>query len=267
MRSFRHQIACSLAVAVVFAGTAGCSPAPAYQDEMPTHDVVQPEETAEAVGSADVDGAMSQPDVDVDAEIDDGARPSDDTADADVVTQMLIYTGSIVLAVYKVDERVDAAIELTEELGGYVAELTSRKLTLRVPSESFRDAMDALSELGDVLDSAWQAHDVAEEYRDLQVRLQNALDVRDRLAQLLDETETIEEALRIEEELQRVIAEIEEIRSELEFLEHRTAYSTIEVEFRAIEVEELPDDRVQLPFRWLDDLGIESLLEAPERYR
>ena len=181
--------------------------------------------------------------------------------------QQLIYTGGLVLAIYDVEATQSEAVATVEDLGGYVAERSSNHLIARVPAEKFREALQALENLGDVLDKNWKAQDVTDQMRDLDIRLRNAMQLRDRLEQLLEEVETIEEALKIESELERITLEIERIRGTLRTMEDRIAYSTIQVTFDAIELADVPDDEFLLPFNWLYNLGLESLLRAPEMYR
>lgn len=181
--------------------------------------------------------------------------------------QLLIYSGALVLAIYEVEQTQDQAVELVEEMGGYVSTRTSKSLVARVPAEKFRDAMEELGELGDVLDRSWQAQDVTEEVRDLDIRLRNALELRNRLEALLEEVETIEEALQIEAELERITLEVERIRGQLQSFEDRIAYSTIEISFRAKRTDEVPTDDFLLPYQWLNTLGLQSILRAPGVYR
>lgn len=181
--------------------------------------------------------------------------------------QLLIYSGGLVVAIYQVEETQEKAIALVEEMGGYVSTRTSNSLIARVPAPKFRDAMDALAELGDTLDRRWKAQDVSEEVRDLDIRLRNLLGLRDRLVVLLEKVETIEEALKIEAELERITLEIERIRGQLKSFEDRIAYSTIEVSFRAKGGEDVPKEDFLLPFKWLNTLGLKSLLRSPRMYR
>ncbi len=181
--------------------------------------------------------------------------------------QLLIYTGSLVLAIYEVDETQERIVDAVEEMGGYVSERSSSQLTVRVPAELFRDAMAALSKMGDVLDTSWRAQDVTEEVRDLEIRLRNARQLRDRLEGLLEEAETVADALEIERELERVTLEIERILGQLASFEDRIAYSTIEISFRPIEIDEVPREDFMLPFTFFDQLGLESLMRVPRRYR
>ncbi|MFP4598933.1 MAG: DUF4349 domain-containing protein [Persicimonas sp.] len=144
---------------------------------------------------------------------------------------------------------------------------TSTTLTARVPAAKFRSAMEQFGELGDVLDRSWQAQDVTDQVRDLDIRLRNALGLRDRLAALLDDAESVEDALKIESELERITLEIERIRGQLKSFKDRIAYSTIQVSFSAKRTNDVPKEDFLLPFDWLNTLGLQSLLRAPQVYR
>ena len=176
--------------------------------------------------------------------------------------QRLIFTGRVILAIYDVESTQIRAIELVDELEGYVSKRSSEQLTVRVPAASFRVALDGLAELGDTLDMTWEAQDVSEQMRDLEIRLKNSLELRDRLETLLERADTVEEALKIETELERVTLEVERIRGQLESFEDRVAYSTIIVEFRTIRDDDVPDDDFVLPVAWVNDLGMRSLLQS-----
>lgn len=173
---------------------------------------------------------------------------------------LLIYNGTVVLAVYDVEAKQTEAITLIEAMGGFAAERSSSYLKFRIPAERFREALDALATLGDVLSVDWNAEDVTEEFRDLDIRLANAMQMRGRLEDLLTRAQTVEEALAIEAELERVTLEIERIRGRLRMLEDLIAYSTIVLSFQQTYVAGVPEASYRLPFTWLNTLGLPNLL-------
>ncbi len=200
--------------------------------------------------------------------VDTEADAHGDSAEGDTSPdRQLIYTAELILAIYDVTSVQEEAIDVVEHAGGYVSHRSSKHLILRVPADNFRPILDDLSELGDVLDLSWQAQDVTDKVRDVEIRLRNARELRDRLEELLERADTVEDALEIESELERITLEIERIKGQLESLEDRIAYSTIEMHFDPKRLDEMPDDEFILPVAWVDDLGVESLLEAPERLR
>lgn len=173
---------------------------------------------------------------------------------------LLIYSGSVTLAVFHVEENQEAALVIVEEIGGYASERSSNSITFRVPAEHFRTTLDQLGELGDVLDMTWHAQDVSEQYYDIEIRLRNALQMRERLERLLTESTTIQEALAIESQLERITLTIEQMRGQLRFFSDRIAFSTLTLYFSPIYIETISDDEYRLPFVWLNSLGVEQLL-------
>ncbi|RAL23985.1 hypothetical protein DL240_07495, partial [Lujinxingia litoralis] len=198
-----------------------------------------------------------------------GAGTTSESAPAEQAPaqRLLVYSASLHMAVYQVDTVQQAALALTERLGGYASRRTTQQLTLRIPAEHFRQALDELSRLGEVSHTQWQAHDVSEAYRDLNIRLQNALEVHARMSAILERAQTVEDTLRVEAQLARLTQEIEQLRSQIENLSQQIALSTIDIHFQVRQHAELPADDYLLPFSWLNELGLESLLRAPEATR
>ncbi len=191
-----------------------------------------------------------------------GTTHADEATDATSPSgPLLIYTAQVTLAVYEVEQTQDRILESLHELEGFLAHRTSAELVVRVPAARFERAMALIEEAGDVLDRNIEVQDVSEEFHDLQIRIQNAEAMRDRLEQLLARANDVEGALAIERELQRITDFIERSKGRQRFLADRISFSTITVYFRPLSTEPAngPDGFV-LPFPWLDELGLSNLL-------
>jgi hypothetical protein len=177
---------------------------------------------------------------------------------------LLIYTATIHLSVFEVEATQRTVVALAQELGGFLAQQNDQQVVIRVPAGKFRDALARIEDAGDVLHRNVQALDVSEEFRDVQIRLRNAEVVRDRLAALMAQARTVEEALNVQRELERITGVIEQLKGRLQFLGDRIAYSTITVFFQpaATATTDQPDV-FRLPFPWLDELSLRSLLNLP----
>ena len=174
---------------------------------------------------------------------------------------LLIYSADLNLAVYEVGPTQRAVIQHARELGGFLARQSDLEVTVRVPARRFQDALERIERVGDVLHKDVQALDVSEEYRDLSIRLRNAEVVRARLETLLQQAKSVEDALKVQKELGAVTETIETIKGRLRFLQDRIAFSTITVRFAPREATPLgTPDVYRLPFPWLDELGLHSLL-------
>ncbi len=174
---------------------------------------------------------------------------------------LLIYDGWLTLAIYDVEALQVRALSIVESRGGYAAERSADYLVLRVPAEDFRDTLDALAELGDVLQLGWDAQDVTERFNDVEMRLRNARNMRDHLEELLLRAENVSDALAIERELERITLEIERLEGTRRALVDRIAFATITLRFSPLAATDVPDDPYRLPFRWLNTLGVERLLQ------
>lgn len=175
---------------------------------------------------------------------------------------MLIYEAGLQLATRdEIRDKLDEVEQLTTSIGGFVVSQDDTTIVVRVPVAQFRETLERIEALGDVLNRRVTAVDVSEQVRDLRIRLQNAEQMRDRLAELLEEAQTVADSLVIEHELERLNETIELIRGQLESLEERVAFSTITVRFQpVVEHSEVPHTLFHLPFQWLEDLGLSSLL-------
>lgn len=172
---------------------------------------------------------------------------------------MLIYTATMNLAVFQVAEASKQVEQMARESGGFLARRDDTSLVIRVPAEKFEDMLKRIEKLGDVLHRNVVAEDVTEQYMDAEVRLKNARAVRDRLQQLLEKANKVEDSLAIEKELTRVGTEIETLEGKLKYLRDRARYSTITVSFQPKQTDNVRPS-VRLPVDWLNQLGLGRLL-------
>ncbi len=103
-------------------------------------------------------------------------------------------------------------------------------LTLRVPAETFDQALSALRALAqEVLAEQTAARDVTEEYTDLDARLRNLQAAETQLLALLEQADAVEDLLKVENRLAEVRGEIEQLQGRLNVLDNRIALATIHV--------------------------------------
>ncbi|MCC7539119.1 MAG: DUF4349 domain-containing protein [Deltaproteobacteria bacterium] len=187
-------------------------------------------------------------------------------SDIDTSGPLLIYEADLHLAVSDVRAKQREGIESVRAMGGFIARQDETTVVLRVPAARFDEALRALEALGDVLHRTVQSHDVTEEFRDLDVRLRNALAMRDRLEQLLERAGNVQDSIVVERELERITTMIEQMRGRMRFLADRIAYSTITLRLQGMPREGLgpASSQFRLPFPWLDQLGLARLLDLSD---
>jgi hypothetical protein len=197
------------------------------------------------------------------AEAAEGAAeaPERQVADAPSGGPLLIYQAEVNLAVHEVRERMAEVVAVADDMGGFLATQDNTTVVIRVPVSRFRESLERIETLGDVLQRRISAQDVSDQVRDLRIRLRNAVQMRDRLAELLARADTVPESLTIERELERLTESIELMSGQLRVIQDRVSFSTITVRFQPVRVdEEVPRERFYLPFPWLNELGLQNLM-------
>ncbi len=169
------------------------------------------------------------------------ARPSapvqgESPAPADPAPRLLTYTATIDLRVAAVPAGVAEVEAIADRYGGYVAnsrvfggpEAPRASVTIRVPSQFFRNAMNDLRGAGDrVLSESLSTEDVTDQYTDLEAQLRSLRAAEAQYLELLRRAQTVEDTLRVQTQLRQVRTDIERIQGRLLGLDRRIEYSTI----------------------------------------
>ncbi|MBN1456046.1 MAG: DUF4349 domain-containing protein [Methanomicrobia archaeon] len=167
-----------------------------------------------------------------------GAAETFSSALASTAEQKLIQRASLSIEVADFQTSSDALSQIVARAGGFISDSytyvtdTDRKrgeITIRVPSDRFLAVITELETLGTVSSQHIAGEDVTEEYIDLQARLNNSERQEQRLREILELAETVEEILEVERELERVRGEIEQMTGRITYLENRIELATITV--------------------------------------
>ncbi|MDQ3876740.1 MAG: DUF4349 domain-containing protein [Actinomycetota bacterium] len=116
---------------------------------------------------------------------------------------------------------------VSTDFGGTDAE--SGSVTLRVPASEFEAALSDLEEIGHVTRQSVSGHDVSQEFIDLKARLVNSSAQEKVLLRLMDQAQTIEDTIRVQQQLEGVQLTIERLKGRIRYLDNETALSTISV--------------------------------------
>ena len=167
---------------------------------------------------------------------------------------MIIKNGDVKLLVEDTDIAIDRATQVIGDMGGYI--ISSRvwyqpyadgenykyaTITIGVPVDQFERALSRLRGLAvKVLDETASGEDVTNQFVDLQSQVTNLEATRDRIKSFLDQAQTVDEALRINTELANVEAQIEQLKGQMNYLQDRSAYSTVTVNLEPV-LPEIPE--------------------------
>ena len=167
----------------------------------------------------------------------------------------VIQTASLTLSVPRNDfeKVVDRARLLATSSGGFVVESSASQsddarrlvrgtLVLRIPERSYSRVMEQLSGLGQVEGREEAGQDVSQEFVDLEARERHLEAVEGQLLNLLDQTNTVAEALTVQSQLNQVQLDLEQARGRLQYLEDQVAFATISLDVRERQVAAAADD-------------------------
>ena len=141
--------------------------------------------------------------------------------------RMLIQRGRVQVEVAQPEESARRFLAAIGEWGGHLQSQQSNEYTVRLPAARFEAAFAWLRAAGRVLDESRQADDVTEEFVDLGIRIDNARKGRDRLLEILQKADRVEDILKIEAELRRLTEEIERMEGRRKFLADQVAMATL----------------------------------------
>lgn len=156
------------------------------------------------------------------------------------VSRKVIKNAEIQLEAAEPDAAQRKIGEIAEANGGYVVESQqsmsdvtanvrdSVSITIRVPSERFTEAVDAIRGSADrLLVESEKGEDVTEEFVDLTARLRAKRALESQFLEIMKQADTVEDALNVQNQLSNVRSEIEKIEGRMRFLENQSTFSTI----------------------------------------
>jgi hypothetical protein len=151
---------------------------------------------------------------------------------------MIIKNAELKTTVEDTAAGIDGVTQVAVDTFGYI--LSSRTwyqgrhqyatITIGVPVHEFEVAMRRIRQLAlRVDDEIASGSDVSDQYVSLESRLRNLEATEARIRAFLDKATTVEESLQINQKLSEITAQIEEVKGQMNYLEDRSAYSTITV--------------------------------------
>ena len=168
------------------------------------------------------------------------SNPSGDLTVIERSNRMIVKNADVKLTVKDTDVAIDRATQIIGDAGGYIVSsrvwyqdyygnnLKYAAITIGVPVDEFEKVLSRLRALAiKVVDETAAGDDVTDQYVDLQSQLTNLEATRARIQDFLKDAKTVDEALRINQELANIEGQIEQIKGQMNYLNDRSAFSTI----------------------------------------
>ncbi len=161
-------------------------------------------------------------------------------APAQDIEQQIIKTGNLRYETQDLDTTLKQVLAAVQTANGYVQNDNAGKdynqlyhrLTVRVPTQHFNQAVEAISEgVGYFDEKTISRQDVTEEFVDLNARLKAKRALEERYLNLLSKAKNVKEMLEIEGELSKIREEIEAKEGRLKYLKSQVSMSTLSIHF------------------------------------
>ncbi len=160
------------------------------------------------------------------------------------VERKLIKTVNISAETETFDELVPGLQKRVEELGGYIESISvydidsyyventlqkrrCAQMTARVPKEALDGFLAQVGEQTNVISRSENVEDVTLQYVDLDSHKKALLTEQERLLALMEQAESVEDIISIEERLSEVRYQIESMESQLRTYDNKIDYSTV----------------------------------------
>lgn len=162
-----------------------------------------------------------------------GYYSQSDKTDFDNVLQnrKIIYNANVTLELDSKEGVAERISEIAKRRGGYMVSSSDYGAMIRVKAENLDAALADIEQIAEVAKKSVSTMDITLQYRDEEIRLENARKTRERYLALLDKATTVEEILKIETELERINTKIETLEQHIKNWDKLVAYSTIDVRF------------------------------------
>ena len=224
-----------------------------------SYDYATEEATSLAMGDYEADYGFSP--VPTPAPTYSSAKNGAESTEAEPEAQdKIIYSSDVTVETTQFDETIGKISGLVEEYGGWIesssvsgsnyyqksrgnASTRDASYTLRIPSGRFRELMDSLSGLGNIPYSHIYTENVTSQYYDAQAHLKAYQTQENRLLEMMELAETVEDVIIIEDRLTELRYQIESLQSRLNNWDRRVSYSTIALTVKEVR-EYTPEEKV-----------------------
>ena len=176
----------------------------------------------------------------------------------------IIYSANVQVETTDFDGSLEKLDALVAEYGGWVESSSvsgsnyaersrgsvsrrSASYTLRIPSDRFQELMSGLSALGNVPYSHMYTENVTAQYYDVQARLNAYTAQEQRLLEMMEIAETVEDIVTLEDRLTEVRYTIDSLQSSLNNWDRQVSYSTVYLDLTEVQ-EYSPEPQVQPSF-------------------
>lgn len=166
------------------------------------------------------------------------------------IDRKLIKTVDMTVETQAFDQMLATIEQQVQELGGYIESMNTyygskyssytpvrdASMTIRIPKDNLASFLSTVSEVGNVTHRNDEIEDVTLTYVDMESHKEALQTEHDRLLELLENAQSLEDIIVIESRLSEVRYEIESMESQLRTFDNQVDYSTVYLYINEVEV-------------------------------
>jgi len=166
-------------------------------------------------------------------------------------TEKIIYTAYADIETLEFDETVQAVYDMMERFGAYIENSSvsgtdyatkyyggkshrNANFTVRVPVQHYSEMSVSLTEIGNVTNYSSESRNITAQFTDTESRLKAYRTEYDRLLEMMENANTVEEMIQVEARLSEVEYNIESLTGTLRVWQDKVDYSTININIREV---------------------------------
>ena len=222
---------------VLFMGA--CAQSPAARSGIATEPAFQTTSDARNTGSGGLtsgDKSAAMTAVPKDVSLDDADK------NAQPGERKIIRNAELTLETASPSDALQKITAIAEGKGGFVVESQQSSssaqatasdrvtMSLRIPAAKFNETIEEVRKVSSrVVVENIKGQDVTEEFIDIEARLKTKKALEDQYLEIMKQSKTVEDALKVQTDLATVRGEIEQLEGKKHFLENQTSLSTIKL--------------------------------------
>lgn len=194
-------------------------------------------------------GGASEDYYEADQNMDSSGTGKIDKGDTSSSKRKLIKTVNMNVETQEYDALMANLERKINELGGYIENLESyngsnysgqtrrnASMTVRIPQENLDGFVGAVSDLANIVRRTENVEDITLDYVDLKSHKESLQVEQERLLELLERAETLEDIITLENRLTSVRYQIESMESQLRTYDDKVDYSTVTLRIDEVQV-------------------------------
>ena len=177
------------------------------------------------------------------ATISTSAESVQTTENATTSNRKLIKTVTLDVETKQFDSMINNLLATVDSLGGYVENMNSyngssyrnynseknANFTIRIPAAKLDEFVGVVGNQANITNRSEYVQDITLQYVDTESHKKMLVSERDRLTELLEQAETVEDIITIEDRLTYIRYEIDSMESQLRTYDNQVDYSTVNI--------------------------------------